>query len=183
MIVVITGKPGSGKSTIAKVLAKKLGYKHISTGDLRGELATEKGMTIDELNEIGKNEDWTDKEIDNKTKEIGKTQNNLVFDSWLAWNFIPNSIKIFLDVDLEEAAKRIFANQRPDEEHKDSVKKVLEMITNRMHNTVARYKKWYNVDFLDMNNYDLVLDTTQLTPEQIISKLLDFLEGKDLKKE
>lgn len=178
MIITIAGMPGSGKTTIAKEAAKHLKYKHISTGDMRGQLAMERGLTIDELNEIGKKEDWTDKEIDKKVENIGRTQDNLVLDSWMAWHFIPKSVKIFLVIDMGEAAKRIFGKQRPDEKHQDNVEGVLSMITKRWNDSIARYKKWYNVDISDEKNYDFVLDTTNLTIEQSVQKVLDFVKNR-----
>ncbi len=178
MIITIAGKPGSGKTTVAREVAKHLKYKHVSTGDMRGQLAMERGLTIDQLNEIGKTEDWTDKEIDKKVEQIGKTQDNVVIDSWLAWHFIPKSVKIFLDIDMKEAAKRIFAKQRPDEKHQDTVEGVLIMITKRWNDSVARYRKWYNTDISDKKNYDFVLDTTNLTIEQSVQKVLDFLSHR-----
>ena len=175
MIITIMGKPGSGKTTLAKELAKRLGYKHYSGGDMRGQLAMKHGMTIDELNKVGEKEDWTDKEIDEVVIKIGQTEDNLVFDSWTAWHFIPKSVKIFLDVDLKVAAERIFENQRPDEPHKNSAEEVYEMIKARMEQSRARYKKWYNIDFLDLKNYDFVLDTTNLSIEQSVEKVLEFV--------
>jgi cytidylate kinase len=32
MIITMSGKAGSGKGTVAKILAEKLGYEHISIG-------------------------------------------------------------------------------------------------------------------------------------------------------
>jgi len=78
MKITIAGKPGAGKSTITKILAKKLGYKYCSIGDLRGEIAQEHGLTIDELNEIGKKEIWVHEKADQKTIEIGKTKENYI---------------------------------------------------------------------------------------------------------
>ena len=78
-------------------------------------------------------------------------------------------------MDLHEAAKRIFKNQRPDEKHQDSVEGVHAMIAKRQHETIERYKKWYKVDWNDMNNYDFVLDTTNLTPEDVVEKILEFV--------
>ena len=178
MIITISGRPGSGKSTLAKELAKKLGYRRYSGGDMRGRIAMKMGITIDKLNEIGMKEDWTDKEVDKQIEEIGKSEDNFVFDSWLAWHFIPNSVKIFLDVDLKVGAQRVFANPRPDEERKNSVEEVYDMIYERMEQTRARFKKWYGVDFLDVKNYDFVLDTTNLTIEQSIEKVLEFVKKK-----
>ncbi len=39
MIITIAGMPGSGKTTVAKILADKLNLKRYSMGDLRGKMA------------------------------------------------------------------------------------------------------------------------------------------------
>ena len=56
-----------------------------------------------------------DKELDDKTIELGRNKDNIVMDSRLAFNFIPHSIKIFLEVSLDVAAKRIFNQKRKEE--------------------------------------------------------------------
>ena len=178
MIITIAGMPGSGKTTAAKSAAKKLGYKFISMGDLRGRLAMKHGMTIDELNEVGKKKRWTDKEIDDEIVKISKEKDNLVMDSWLAFHFIPDSVKVFLEVDADEGAKRVFKNQRPDEEKKDTVKEVKEMLGKRFDETNARYIKYYNVDLLDKSHYDLVIDTTDKKPGEVVREILEFVEKK-----
>ncbi|MBU0540313.1 AAA family ATPase, partial [Patescibacteria group bacterium] len=64
MIITISGVPGSGKTTVAKILAERLGMKFYSMGDLRGKMATERGLTIDELNKLGETEAFTDNDVD-----------------------------------------------------------------------------------------------------------------------
>ena len=71
MILTIAGDPGSGKTTVAKKVAAQLGYNRYSGGDMRSTVAQERGMTIDELNDLGMKEDWTDKETDKKVEELG----------------------------------------------------------------------------------------------------------------
>src|SRR3989338_8656535 len=102
MIITISGMPGSGKTTVANKIAKKLKLRHYSMGDLRGEVALKHGMNIDELNKLGEKKRWTDKEIDDYQRRLGKTQDNFIIDGRLSWYFIPKSIKIFLNVKLEE---------------------------------------------------------------------------------
>lgn len=174
MIVVISGLPGSGKSTVAKRVAEKLNFRFVSTGDLRGELAQEKGLTIDELNAL--NAEWTHRAVDDKVKQMGQTEDNLVFDSWLAWHFIPRAKKVFLKVSPEVAAKRVFEHQRPDEKHQDSVEGVKEMLQHRLMEWSAQVNALYDVDFLDEANYDFVLDTSNLSVEECVGKILEFVK-------
>lgn len=173
MIITISGKPGAGKTTIGKLLAQKLGYKFYSMGDLRGEMAAKMGLTIDQLNEIGKKEDWTDKKADDYQKELGEKSNNLVFDGWISFHFIPHSFKVFLEVDSQIAAERVFKDQRPDEEHQNSPEAVKELLAKRMENSRQRYIKYYSIDFLDKSHYDFIIDTTNLTPNEVINKILE----------
>ncbi|MBI2473155.1 AAA family ATPase [Candidatus Uhrbacteria bacterium] len=84
MIITITGIPGAGKSTIAKVLSKKLNVPWYSVGDLRGKMAKERGLTIDELNHLGETQDFTDKEVDQYQEKLGKEQDGFIMDGRLS---------------------------------------------------------------------------------------------------
>jgi cytidylate kinase len=178
MIITIFGAPGAGKTTVAKALAKKLGYEHFSGGDFRGRMALKHGMTIDELDKIGAKEIWTDKECDDLIAEMGRTKDNLVIDSWTAWHFIPKSVKIYLDVDPQVAAERVSKNQRPDEPKQKTVEGVKKMLADRFKETAARYKKWYNIDISDRKNYELIIDTSKLDVDATVGRILDFVKKK-----
>ena len=65
MIITISGKAGSGKSTIAKELAKKLKLKHYSIGDLMRQIAKEKNISLIELSKLAEKDNSIDKELDN----------------------------------------------------------------------------------------------------------------------
>lgn len=179
MIITISGLPGSGKTTVARMVAERLGFKHYSGGKMRGEIAMKRGLTIDQLNEIGKKEAWTDTKVDRIIEDLGKKEDNLVIDGWPAFHFIPHSIKIFLYVDPKVGAERIFKKQRPDEERKKNVDEILEMIKKRIKDSNDRYKKYYGIDFLDGKNYDHVIDTTNLEINQVVEKILEFCKKKN----
>lgn len=178
MIISISGKPGSGKSTVAKTLAKKLNLKHFSGGDFMRQMAKERSISLLELSKIAEKDRSVDEEIDKQTIELGKKENDFVIDSRTAWHFIPRSIKIFLDVGLAEGAKRIFNDLRPEEKENTTIEHIRANIVRREASEQQRYKKYYNIDSFNKKNYDLVIDTTNLTPDQVVNKITEFVKKK-----
>ena len=179
MIITINGKPGCGKTTVAKIVAEKLGYKHLSGGDMRGEIAAKHNMTIDELNKVGETEEWTDREVDDYLKKIGETEDNLCIDSWTAFHFIPHATKIFIDCDLDVAAERIFKDQRHDEKKQDSIEGVKAMISNRWEKCRQRWIRDSDFDIANMNNYNLVVDSSHKTIQEVVDDIMDFIKAKE----
>lgn len=181
MIISIGGNPGSGKSTVAKQVAKKLNLKHYSSGDLQRRFAKEKGLTIEELGELETKDEKTDKEVDNYVSEITEKEDNLVIDGWIAFHFAKNSVKVFLECDEDIGAKRIYndtvENKRDASERKaESFEKAKEIMIERQKTNRERWKRYYDVDFLDRSKYDLVIDTTDISAEQAADKIVEFVK-------
>src|ERR1035437_2410244 len=105
-IITIAGKLGSGKSSTAKMVAEILNYKHYSTGDFMRSIADEKGIPLVKFNKIAENDPSIDKILDDRNKEIGNME-NIVLDSRLGFYFIPESFKVFLELDPSIASERI----------------------------------------------------------------------------
>jgi len=176
MIISISGKPGSGKSTVTKMLAEKLGLKHHYMGGIIRNMAKEKGLTLQEF--YAKNTD-VDKLIDDHLTKLGKEQDNFIVESRTAFHFIPNSIKLYLDVDLKVGAERIFKelkekNERNEKSYKNT-EEALEALKKRLKTEAEHYKKLYNLDVHNKSHYGFVIDTTNLTIEKVQEKLINFL--------
>ena len=177
MKITISGKPGSGKSTVAKRLAKKLGLKHYSMGDLQRKYAKEKGLTIEELGELEAKDDKIDRDLDSYQSKL---KGNFIIDGRMSFHFIQDSFKIFLDCNKDEGAKRIFSDtttgKRDSSERKTkSLEESKEILVNREEVNRKRFLKYYKGDFLDKKNYDLVVDTTKLNKEDVVKKILQDL--------
>ncbi len=175
MNITITGNLGAGKSTVCKELAK-VDYQIISTGTIFREIAKERGLSVKELNEeVGKEiaagKHDIDDMIDNRSKKLGDELDNAVFDSRLAWNFVETSFKVFLTVDINEAAARVFNDNR-DTETYASVQECKQALLDRQLLEQERFEKLYGIDYYNMNNYNLVLETTNATPEVIAEEIL-----------
>jgi len=170
-IISITGDLGSGKSTISDPLCKQLGYQYIYTGKIQREIAQKYNMTTLELNKYAETHPEIDEEIDSTFKSLNESS-NLIVDSRLAWFFIPNSFKVFLKTDLKVSANRIFNdNQRKNEKYL-SEEEVLNKIIERKASENKRYMKLYGVDCSDLTNFNLVIDTSFITPEKVIEIIL-----------
>ncbi len=177
MRVIIAGSAGSGKSTVAKLLAKKLGYKHYSMGDFQREIAEEKGISLLELGKLEERDRSLDEEVDQRQIRLGREEDNFVIDSRLGFHFIPDSIKIFLDADFEERAKRILSDKIR-KEHNVDLENTKEHMKVRKASEKKRYKEYYDIDPYDKSNYDLIVDATSITPEEVVEKIIEFVEKK-----
>lgn len=175
MIITITGKPGSGKSVVAAALAKKLKMKYFNSGSLYRQFAKKRHMDIIELNKYLKTNHKIDKVIDRMQRKLAK-KDNIIIDGRTSFKVIPESIKIFLDVNRHEAAKRIFKARRKTESF-SSVNQVEQEIAQRAKMERKRYKNVYKVDIYDRKNFDLYLDTTKLSINGSVNAIMSFLKN------
>ncbi|MCR5728680.1 MAG: dephospho-CoA kinase [Lachnospiraceae bacterium] len=175
MHITLTGNLGSGKSTIAKIMAEKFGYTIYSTGKIQRELAEERGLTVLEMNKLMQQDHSYDNIIDEKVTELSKNSTKeLFFDSRLAWHFAEKSFKVFLSVGIDEAARRVFNDdKRGDVEKYKSQEEAKANLIERARTEDVRYKEIYGLDYFNMNNYDLVLDSTYTKPELLAEVLIN----------
>ena len=152
MIITISGKAGSGKSTIAKILAEKLKLRHYSIGDLMREIAKERNISLSELSKLAEKDESIDKELDKKQIAL-KDRDDFVIDGRLTAFFINNAnVKVFLDCDDKVRAERILKDERKDEKSGD-IKEIIKKISEREESERVRYKKYYNADYYDKKLY------------------------------
>ncbi len=181
MNITITGNLGSGKSSIAKIL-KERGYEIFSTGQIFRQLAMDKGLSVEEFNKqvneaASKGDRSVDKMIDDTTTKIGEEKDMIVFDSRLAWHFAPRSFKVFVITDIDEASRRVYNDSvRANSESYNSQEECRKALINRQRLETVRYKEIYGIDYYDMSNYNLVIESTNAAPIELAGEILSRLE-------
>ncbi|OGI25101.1 MAG: hypothetical protein A3J76_02645 [Candidatus Moranbacteria bacterium RBG_13_45_13] len=183
MIISFNGDEGSGKSTIAKKVAEELSYPRYYMGQIFRDMAKKRGLTIVEYVKLGESDPQVDKEVDDYLLELAKEEKDFIIESRTAWHLIPNSLKIYLKVDEKEGAERIFKqlkveadNSRNEIKKFESLEDIIENIRRRRETDDLRYKKYYRINIRDPKNYDYVLDTTNLSREEVFEKVSTFVK-------
>lgn len=181
-IIALSGDLASGKGSTSRILMADLDYGIYRNGEYVRKLAREKGMDITQFNMYLVEHPEIDLQIEKSAAEYAKTHDNFIIDARLGWYAVPESFKVYMTVDIDVAAKRAFNDQdRKSSECFDTVEEQKADIQKRYKIENERYDKLYHVRKDDMSNYDLVIDTTKLTPQEtadiIKEAYLKWLEG------
>jgi cytidylate kinase len=169
MLLTISGLPGSGKTTVARLLAQRLGLPHIYAGDLYRRAAAERGVSLEAFNALCEQDHSIDRALDAKMAEYAR-QLNAVLEGRLA-GFIAvqegtEALKVFLTASDDVCAQRVA--QREDRDWRA----VLELNRARQRSDTMRYRVIYGFDLNDTSIYDLVLNSDNQTPEALAEQIL-----------
>jgi cytidylate kinase len=191
-IITISGDPGSGKSTIAKELAKRLSAsggkaQRIYVGEIRREIARKKGLTLAELNKYAEKHPETDVDIDKqvaiKARQLA-TKYPVIVEGRTQFYFLPESFKLYIKVSLAEGTKRIWqqiqsekAKSARNEGKINSLAQLKKTINQRIASDKKRYQKYYKLDHTLKSHYDLVVDTSKITARKATAKILKKLKA------
>lgn len=171
--ITISGLPGTGKTTVARLLEERLGLRYVYSGEIFRKLAKKHKMSLEEFGKYCETHEEIDKKIDRYQLGILRKGNVIVegrISGWLAYrNHIP-ATKVLLDADINVRAGRIVKR----EQGKLEIRK--KEILDREKSEATRYKKYYSIDVRDTSIYDVIIDASEKTPEEIMEIIIKQLE-------
>lgn len=173
-LITVSGQLGSGKSTVVNLLAQKLGWATYSTGQAQRQIAEKMGISTLELNRLAVSDKTIDEQIDAVFKNPPWGDRPCVVDSRLAFHFLPESFKVCLKVSPDEAAKRVFNANRSNEKYTTQEQALL-YLNQRRKLEQEHFLKNYQLDIEQDNLFDLIIDTSNLSPDQICQKIIEKL--------
>ena len=177
-IITLSGKPGSGKSSTADKVAELLSYTRYSAGDIVRKMLRKQKITLDEFNRMAQNNHDIDHMIDEELRSL-REEKDIVIDSRLGFYWIPESFKVYLDLDDDVATARIFkdvvSNSERDTEAgaASSIQEVQRLVKERMRNEQQRFMSMYGADPYHNANFDLVINTSRHSPQTVALTVFD----------
>lgn len=173
MRITISGPPGSGKTTACANLSERLGLRAVVFGKIFRELAAERNLSLGELGAIAEKDPSIDQMIDSRILDIARENPDIILESrlsayMLSRNGIP-AFKIYLDASVPVRMARVGVREG------STLEQAQAETLERQKSEAKRYMMYYGIDIEDRSVYDLVVNTDDLTPEEVIATILDAI--------
>lgn len=156
-----------------------LGYTRHSSGDIVRRVLAHKGLTLEAYNTKAQTDSSLDAKVDEVLREL-REHNDIVIDSRLGFYWLPESFKVYLDLDLSIATARIYKDtisntlRRDTEEGgSNSLSDVAKQVASRMQNEQIRFRNLYGVDPYNTEHFDLIIDTSRHSPQTVALTVFD----------
>jgi len=178
MRISISGPPGSGKTTICALVAKKLDVDYVLVGQIFRQMAGERKVDLETFGRLAEEDETIDKELDKRMLAIAKANDHIVLEGRLTgpllkWNKVP-VFAVYVDADEQVRAQRIA--QRESLQAED----VLRHMRIRERSERKRYKAYYGIDPSDRSAYDLWIDSSNLTAEKVADTIVENARKADV---
>ena len=171
MKITISGLPGSGTTTVAKIVAERLNLKLISAGEIFRQIAAKKGMTLEEFSKYAEENPEIDMLIDKTQRELAEKEKDVVVEGRLSgWMIKDADLKVWLFADAEIRYQRIAKREGKDLSVVKRETKEREEIEKR------RYQKFYNINLDDWSIYDLIINSGKFSAEKIAEIIIEAIK-------
>ena len=161
VLLTISGLPGSGTTTVSRLLSEKYGLEMVSAGEVFRSLAKEYGMNLAEFGALAESDDSIDLKIDERQKEIANTRNDIILEGRLAGHMAEKAMKVWIKAPVDVRVERIVSRESGSFEDK------LSETIEREASEAIRYKTIYDIDINNLSVYDLVIDSHKWDQFQI----------------
>ncbi|AEH61057.1 cytidylate kinase [Methanosalsum zhilinae DSM 4017] len=166
MLLTVSGLPGSGTTTVSRILSEYYNIRLVSAGEVFRALAREKNMSLEEFGSLAENDPSIDSMIDERQKEIATSENNIILEGRLAGHMAEMAFRIWIKAPMEVRVERIAKRESMDFDQVFNETKIREASES------LRYRDFYGIDINDLSIYDIVVDSKNWIPREIADILI-----------
>jgi cytidylate kinase len=179
--IIVSGWPAVGKTTVAAELADEFGLKIYNGGDILKQIATNMGYQTSgtdwwdseegrQFMEKRKSDPTSDREVDNKLKEIVRAGNVVITSYTLPWLVRDKCIKLWLQGSAKNRANRMATRDNI------SITEATEIVKERDYQNKRIYEDLYGFEFgKDLSVFDFSLNTDMMDLGSLIQILKDIV--------
>jgi predicted cytidylate kinase len=170
LLITISGLPGSGTTTVSRLVADALELARVPGGEVFRQLAAEAGMSLAEFGVLAQSRPEIDRELDDRL-EAHAREGGCVIESrlagWIATRAGLLAVQVWVECDEQVRAERVAA--------RDGTTPEQALADNAARSDLerARYRAVYEIDLDDRSTYDLVLDSTRTSPEDLAAIIVE----------
>jgi len=172
MIITISGSPGTGTSTLSRSLSAELELRYVNSGELFRKIASEKNISVRDMNRLAEKGPEIDYLIDDAQKALAK-EGGGIFEGRLSGHLLAADLKVALKTDLRKRAERI--SKREAKLLEDAMSETRQ----REESEARRYKMYYNIDINDCSAYDLVVDSGRFDEAGTLAIVMAAVRGRE----
>ena len=174
-IVTVSGLPGSGTSTVSRLLVERTGWEYVNVGAVFRQMAAEAGLSLAEYGKRAEADGAIDRELDARTVTLARDAGAGAIlegrlSGWMAHRHQLPALKVWLDADRQTRVERI---ARRDGQSFDAA---LVAISERERSERERYAAFHGIDISDLSIYDLTPDSAHCSAAEIAAAIAAHLE-------
>ena len=172
LVITISGKSGCGNSTVSRMVAERLGLRHINF-TLR-DLARERGVSFEQLWERANYDQSVDHDLDRRLMELAADGGCVLGTRLAIWLIEDRDLSVYLEATQQTRAARIASREAM------SYGSALTATDQRDRRDRNRYLRLYDIDIDDASQADLVVDTEELDEHAVVGKIIEALRARSL---
>ncbi|MGB2826287.1 MAG: AAA family ATPase [Thermoplasmata archaeon] len=176
MRIAISGPPGSGKTTVSEIVSERMGYRLVLVGQVFREMASERGVDLEKFGRFAEEDETIDRELDARMVAIARESKDIVIEGRLTGalmkRFEISALKVHIDASEEVRSDRI---AKREEKPADIVLRDMQV---RERSETKRYRAYYGIDPSDKSIYDIWIDSSNRTPEEVAENIVSEVNGR-----
>ncbi|MCL4329815.1 MAG: cytidylate kinase family protein [Candidatus Thermoplasmatota archaeon] len=175
MKITLSGPIGSGKTTVGRIVAEKLEIPFVSGGMIFRENARKRNMSVEQFVILAESDPEIDRMQDQEMLRMLRGDGQLVLESrlagWLAYTNDIKAYKVFVDASPDIRVSRIA------ERFQGSMEQARINLEVRDTSDLKRYRDYYGIDYRYPGYYDLIIDSSNLSPEEGADRIYAAIKG------
>ena len=179
MRIAISGPPGSGKTTICALVAKKLDSDYVLVGQIFRQMASERNVDLETFGRLAEEDETIDKELDKRMLAIATANERIVLEGRLTGPLLKQRkipvFAVYVDADEQVRAQRIAQREGL------AAEEVLRHMRIRERSEKRRYRAYYGIDPANRSIYDMIVDSSKLTAEKVADAIVEKIQKADVR--